>query len=443
MQALTTKAINNRSLLRKSSALMVIRGSSLLLPYILEIILSRKLGSMSYGLYTYNISWIILIAFVLQFGFSTSSRRYVPQYAASDISRLKGFINIAFLWPFLLGIIGILIYFICARYAFSDSIKHDVFLIALLATPFLAANQILEGVFISLGNPFLASFLTGFVRPIVFIFLILGSYYFFDFYVYECTVLFSLAAFFSWAVSVFFLLKKIRKKYTGEAIYNTGTWLHVSFVMFSFSLFNMLTLKSDTLMVGYLIGTNHVGFYNAAVKTASLVAFPIAICNLLVTPLISLNFHEKKIKELQDVLTRYAIVTSLVSVIAIILIAIVGESLLELFGLYNEVSYRCLLILAFGNLINALAGPVGYLCVLTGFQYNAMLFSAISAAINILLNFLLIPIYGILGAATATLISFILWNGILLLFVRKKVGVNSGLLALCVFICQKKIKKGV
>jgi O-antigen/teichoic acid export membrane protein len=84
-----------------------------------------------------------------------------------------------------------------------------------------------------------------------------------------------------------------------------------------------------------------------------------------------------------------------------------------------------LLILAGGQLINALAGSVGLLMAMTGHQVESSIVLAVSAGLNVGLNYLLIPRYGLVGAALATGISTVVWNVTLAVRVRRLLGVRS------------------
>ena len=73
-------------------------------------------------------------------------------------------------------------------------------------------------------------------------------------------------------------------------------------------------------------------------------------------------------------------------------------------------------------LINALSGPVGYLLNMTGFEKDNRNVTILSAFIIAGINFILIPKFGILGAAISTLISQSLWNGLLIFYAYKRLG---------------------
>ena len=92
------------------------------------------------------------------------------------------------------------------------------------------------------------------------------------------------------------------------------------------------------------------------------------------------------------------------------------------FGLDFIEGKTALYVLLFGQLINVLCGPVGYILMMTNKQKILRNIIVVSALLNISLNILLIPEYGILGAAFATTASLILWNISSLIYVYKKYG---------------------
>jgi len=53
-----------------------------------------------------------------------------------------------------------------------------------------------------------------------------------------------------------------------------------------------------------------------------------------------------------------------------------------------------------------------------------LVIQGISAGINICLDLILIPRYGILGAATATAVALVCWNLGMVWYTRKKIGIK-------------------
>ena len=104
--------------------------------------------------------------------------------------------------------------------------------------------------------------------------------------------------------------------------------------------------------------------------------------------------------------------------ILIILLA-VPEFILGLFGNEFKTGASALIFLTIAQFINAFTGSVGYILQMTGYQkyYQNVIF--LGTIINIVLNYILIPIWGIAGAAIASATSMFFWNLLFTLKVKK------------------------
>jgi O-antigen/teichoic acid export membrane protein len=84
--------------------------------------------------------------------------------------------------------------------------------------------------------------------------------------------------------------------------------------------------------------------------------------------------------------------------------------ILKLFGQEFVAGTESLRILCIGQIINASTGSVGLILNMTGHEkYNVMSLS-LGTGINLLLNLLLVPQFGLIGAAIAAATSMIVWN---------------------------------
>jgi len=109
-----------------------------------------------------------------------------------------------------------------------------------------------------------------------------------------------------------------------------------------------------------------------------------------------------------------------------VLFVLAGRSFFVwVFGLEFAAAYAPLIILLLGEFVNSAAGSVGFLLSMTGHERETMLGIAAAATLNIALNLLLTPSWGIGGAATAAASSMILWNVLLWWITWKQLGINS------------------
>jgi O-antigen/teichoic acid export membrane protein len=78
-----------------------------------------------------------------------------------------------------------------------------------------------------------------------------------------------------------------------------------------------------------------------------------------------------------------------------------------------------------GQFISSISGSVGFILNMTGKQNILQLTALISVVLNVTLNFMLIPMYGIGGAAISTAIAGILWNLLCVFYIFNKMGFTT------------------
>ena len=168
---------------------------------------------------------------------------------------------------------------------------------------------------------------------------------------------------------------------------------------------------------------------DAASGAARFVIFGILSVNMVFAPMIAELYAQHRMAELQKLVTLAARGIFAFSLVIGVFLAILGEWLLGLFGPAFTAAYPALLILIVGMLVNSFVGPVGFLMMMTGHHREAALVLAVAALLQIVMNAILIPRYGLIGAATATAATVALWNIVLALRAARKLGINSAALS--------------
>ena len=115
------------------------------------------------------------------------------------------------------------------------------------------------------------------------------------------------------------------------------------------------------------------------------------------------------------------------TMVVTLFLMVFGGQVLGLFGSEFMAAQWCLTILVLGQLINATTGPGGYLLDLTGHQDRSARVRCGSAVLNLSLNYLLIPKFGIMGAAIATTTTTILDNIIIYILTVKYLGIHASI----------------
>ena len=109
----------------------------------------------------------------------------------------------------------------------------------------------------------------------------------------------------------------------------------------------------------------------------------------------------------------------------VLVFCLLPEFFLGITGEQFRVASFTLILLMFGRFYSAISGSVGNILQMTGHQVIVQNIMLVAAAINVILNLLLIPVYKMEGAAIASLVSVIFWNTAMVIVVKRKFGFYS------------------
>ena len=111
-----------------------------------------------------------------------------------------------------------------------------------------------------------------------------------------------------------------------------------------------------------------------------------------------------------------------VSAPILLLLILFPSTILSMFGDEFKLAAMCLIILSIGKMFSAISGSVGTFLQMVGRQKIFQNILLVAALINIVLNSLLIPKYGIEGAAVASTASGVFWNLLMIIYIKKHFG---------------------
>ncbi|QLD88689.1 polysaccharide biosynthesis C-terminal domain-containing protein [Natronomonas salina] len=186
--------------------------------------------------------------------------------------------------------------------------------------------------------------------------------------------------------------------------------LNIVLVTLVMSLFHV-----DVIMLRTLVDSETTGYYKAALQLAEYVWFvPIVLQTLLLHSTSNLWSEDRteQITEIATRVTRYTLL--LVAVMAIGLAALADSFVPLYYGDEFSVSVVPLLLLLPGTVGFAIARPLQAISQGSGQLRTLIVATAVAAGSNLVLNGLLIPLFGMRGAAAATSASY---GSMFLLFV--------------------------
>lgn len=222
-------------------------------------------------------------------------------------------------------------------------------------------------------------------------------------------------------------VKKKRKSGQFTSLYGTGFFGILKkgypFLLASSSLF--LGPLIVQMIIKYFNGSAELGIYDAVLKVAQLAMLPLVAINVFIAPKLSAYHSNQNADKLKQISQRSTSIVLLLTVPTIIVIFIFAETIAGFFGPEFVQGATALRILALGQFINAITGPVGIILQMTENQKifkNIIMFTMVS---SLALSFLMIPLLGLVGAAIGNMLFQSVASLICLFYVNKKLKFNT------------------
>lgn len=188
-------------------------------------------------------------------------------------------------------------------------------------------------------------------------------------------------------------------------------------MMLSNSLF-LLMNWTDVLMLAYIQGDDQVGIYNTALKIAALNSLVLIAVNSIAMPKYSELYNQNKLR-FKQLAKAVSFISFFVSLPVFLMIVIFPTTILGLFGEAFTEGSQAMIVLSVGQLFATISGSTINLLNMTGKEKSTMYILITSVIVNFFLNFILIPLFGLNGAAYATASSTVLWNLLAVVLIYK------------------------
>ena len=245
---------------------------------------------------------------------------------------------------------------------------------------------------------------------------------------YSSMFIYSASIFFTFCVSLFLMWKLIPKENRNISVFNMEIekWKEAAYPLSVVGGLQLMYSYSDIIILGFFHSNEDVGVYRAVGQLGTLVVFGLSAINQILQPNFAKLYASKDIDKLQKIVTYSSFAIFIFASIPALVFFFFGEFILKfIFGDEFVIGFIPLVILTLGQLANAAFGSVGALLNMTGHEKDAMRGMMYSLGINIFLAFILIPQFGMLGAAISTAASLMVWNIILRYYVKKRLDIES------------------
>jgi O-antigen/teichoic acid export membrane protein len=418
-----------RGVLVGAAQVLAVRIVGAGLSYASMVLLARWLGTHDFGIYAYILVIITLLGLAFSFGFNSSTLRFAADYLArGKRRRLAGFLNVSFAASLLFSTLGprAIAGVVVALRSSIEPYYVMPLLVGLLCVPLWTLLNQLEATARAFGwvN---AAYLPGYVvRPFVLIALVSGGALIGHSASALTGVLALMGACAAAAiVQAALVLPGVRLRLNGaKPIRHPRRWAGVSLGFLTIDGFRMLLDNTDILLIGQFLDPHSVAIYFAVIRTSGLVAFISFSVVALAVPKFAEIHSTGTREELQAFVSSATRMMFWPSLVAAVAMAGAGPFVLSWFGADFTAGYPAMLVVLTGLVLRTATMPVEHLLSMSGYHRDTIKVYACAAAASLVLNLMLIPACGILGAAIATYVAMIGGNIYLCKLVQKRLAIN-------------------
>ena len=402
--------------------------SGTLIRTVYHIIIANLLGAASYGLYSLGLSVLNILVIISVFGLNMTVVKFIPEYnVRRDYEGIRGVVRFSL---FFVG--GISLFLSILMFIFSKEIavmvfkKQDLTIIFKIFSISLTIKSLLillTSIFRAFKRLKYSALISDVIQPLsAFIIFLILFYLKFGIYAAIYSYFFSVGI--AFIVGILLLNSKIDVKvFNSKARREGGRLLKFSLpIVFLYFMIRLLN-RTDILIIGYFMQAKSVGIYAFCYRISYLLFLFWFSFNAIFSPVLSSLFTEGKIKEIDMIfktVSRWVFTLTLPFAIFLIINA---DLILGLFKREFKEGVSVLIIFSIMWLLLSFSGSIGSVLIMVGEREKELYFTIPIVLVNIILNLLFIPVYGLKGAAFATMISILSFNFLKMVYIKKKIGI--------------------
>jgi O-antigen/teichoic acid export membrane protein len=306
------------------------------------------------------------------------------------------------------------------------AVDGSTFAWAIVLLPLIALNRVRGGALLGLRKVALGLLPDNGIRAVLFLVFIVLWHWFLPFGSATAMALQVAATLIAFLAGAGLLMHHLPPEVrASDAAFESKSWLTAIIPLTLTDAVLIFNMQADLLLLGVLGNAADVGIYRAATLVATQVTIGLAVANEVLAP------HVARLHQAGDRAGLQALLRQVLGWLALSGIILAGTCILAgqqiltvVFGHAYAGGAPALAILACGQLISVAAGTGAVLLNMSGHEKDVLRIFAISAFTNVAANVVMIPLLGLTGAALATTGCQLFTNGLLLYYVRHRLGVT-------------------
>lgn len=411
-----------KELVQGSTSSFLVKTAGMLMSYFVVLYITNNFGAEAFGAYTIGITILSIATLLPKFGMENSLVRIVGElYTNNKLAIIRSVISRSIIFCLIVSVIvsGILFYTAqdVASFINQPQATLSIKWISMAIIP-AAILAILAAILQAMRKVVGFSLLSSVLVPSLFLIgmsLSIEKSDVIPIYVYAVYV----------SLILGYIAFKISLPTKGKdklPAYPFKRIIQISFPMLLSGSLVLIMSWTDILMLTYFKGEEAVGIYSAAQRIAAITSIGLVAINAISAPKYIQFYANRDFKGLESIAKQSTRLIFFASVPLLLIFILFPKFILGFLGDEFIVGYIVLILLTVAQFVNSISGSVGYILQMTDNQTIFQNIILVAAIINVILNYFLIPLYGINGAAFASMVSLIFWNVTMIFYIKSKLG---------------------
>jgi O-antigen/teichoic acid export membrane protein len=414
---------------RNAGSAFLIRSASAGIIYLTQVLLARWMGRFEFGVYVYVWAWVGFLGMWAAGGIAPAAQRFIPEYRArGDEAGLRGFLLgsrwVSFAYGTVAGLLlAVTVMLLTHRIAPYYWLPLMIGAAVIPIFPVSSVQDTIARCFNWIELGLIPNYV---IHPMIICTAVAAVH----FSGVGVTALHGLvaAALGMWTMTLIqtaLLRRRLKRAVApGERRYELRYWMVTALPIAFVDGFFLLLTYVDTLILQIFVGPADIAVYYASTKTLAILNFIYFAVSAASAHRFAQYYvngeHDKLASFLQDTV-RWTFWPSLA--LGLVMLAL-GRPILSLFGPGFAEGYPLLFVLAIGLMARASVGPAERLLSMQDQQIASAMIYACAFATNLVLCLLLIPHFGLMGAAASTASAVVTESVLLFVVSKRKLGLH-------------------
>jgi len=411
-----------------SSGLRIVAS---LLGFVTSILLARLLGVAQLGVYSYSLALIGTLTIPVYLGIPALVVREVAIYEGhKEWGKLRGVVLRANQTVLIFSAIvafGGYAYIHFGGAGNRSIIDGGALMVGFILLPLMALSEVRGAILRGLHYIAIGMFPDQVVRPGAMVLLlgwvILGGGSLTPMFAMTLNVV---ATAFAMMVGIVLLRARMPPQ-SSEAppIFETRQWAKSLLPFTLLAGVGAISSQADILLLGWFVKPEEIGLYRVAAQLSLLVAFGTVAVNYVLAPHAARLYAQRDMRRLERMFVVSAQATALLALPIVLVLIFASDTVLGLmFGAPFKKASQALAILTLCNFLPIIFGSTVLSLCMTGHERSVLIATLFGLSLFVILGILLIPHFGIIGAALASGGGMVAEKSLSLWFVHTKLKIR-------------------